>query len=158
MTALPLLVAVALSAGSADELVGTTVKELKLRVPGAWKQRNDEGTAKFLAPSGDAEFALDVFPLKNRIAAAECVEKLTRAVGGTKWEKLSVGAAPAAKKTELDASSDKKEAFETRTYVGCNGRTKWALTFSLSTAKLERFSKVADAVVQSITYVKPGGK
>lgn len=158
MGALGLAVVVALGAGSADELVSVQHKELSLKVPAAWKQRTEEGTAKFQAPSGDAEFALDVFPLETPLGARQCVDKLIAAVGGKGWERLSVGASPAARKVEVDASKERKDAFQTRTYVGCDGRTKWALTFSLKSGRAERFAKLADAIAASIGYLRAGGK
>ena len=54
----------------------------------------------------------------------------------------------------LDATTEQKDAFQTRTYVGCDGQTKWVLTFSMRASKAERYAALANDVVQSIAYTQ----
>src|SRR5687767_7174761 len=127
--------------GAADDLMTARIGAVQLKVPAAWKRSVDQGTTRFDAPSEDASFSLDVIPLDSPLAPALCRDKLVKALGGEGWENLSVGAAPAARKSYVDVEGgspgggkpgeEKSKRVEVRTYsyVGCNGKTKWALTF-----------------------------
>ncbi len=155
MKVLATLVALTLG-GSADDLMVTRVSSLKLSVPAAWKHTVTEGTHRFDAPSEDASFSLDVIPLDSPLAAGLCRDKLVKALGGEGWERISVGAAPAAKKVFLDSDPEKKTEVQTWQYVGCDGKTKWALTFTASVKRKERFEPLAAKVAQSVQFVKEG--
>lgn len=140
---------------SADALMALDAGPLTLRVPGAWKKSMEEGSYRFDAPSEDASFKLDVVPLDSPLAPRLCRDKLVKALGGSGWKKLSVGAAPAATRTLSEASvSDPKLQVETYLYVGCNGKTKWALTFTAAVAGRKRFSALAREVASSVEFVK----
>ncbi|MGQ0506910.1 MAG: hypothetical protein ACT4TC_16490 [Myxococcaceae bacterium] len=153
MTLLAWVVALTLN-GSADDLMAIRVGNLKIGVPAAWKRTVEQGTQRFDAPSQDASFTLDVFPLDSPLAPILCRDKLVQALGGKGWQKLSLGAAPAARKVFLDADPEKKTEVQTFTYVGCDGRTKWALTFTAADAKKRRFEPLAEKIAQSVSFVK----
>lgn len=138
----------------ADALATKDLGRVKLKVPSVWKATTEDGTKKFEAPSRDASFSLDAFPWEGEaISGAACRDKLTAALGGEKpWEKLEIGGAAAAHYVAADHLEDGKTDTETHTWVGCNGKTKWVLTFAFSTKKKERFAPLAQRVAQSLIY------
>jgi hypothetical protein len=152
------LLMVVLSAGAggtADSLVKHQVKALSLKVPAAWERTVEEGTQKFKAPSQDAFFLLDVGTVQTAgMAPKVCLEKILASIGGQGWQKLSLGANPAAKRVDADTTEDGKDTVETHTYVGCNGKTTWSLTFSMNQTKKERFEPLALKIAQSVSYSK----
>lgn len=142
-------------AGAADDLAATQVGKLKLSAPAAWKRTaQEDGTTRFAAPSGEAYFEVDSGRVQTQggLEPAVCLTKITSSLGGD-WSRLSVDAAPAAVKQDVD-KDDSGQEFRTRTYVGCDGKTTWAVTFHLVAKKAARFEPLADKVVQSITYAK----
>lgn len=138
----------------ADALAKKDLGRVVLKVPTVWKHSTDEGTRKWEAPSKDANFSLDAFPWEGDPVTGEvCRDKLVNALGGEKpWERVEIGGAPAAKYVAADSLEDGKTQTETHTYVGCDGKTKWVLTFSFSTKKKVRFAALADGVAKSLTY------
>lgn len=154
------LMAVLVLGSSADQLATVQVSSLRMKVPAVWKKTVGGGSTTFAAPSRDAEFALTVSDLDGRaIDPQECVNKLIAAMdadGKGAWTRFSVGGSPAAAKGVLDASEAKEDDYQTRVYVGCDGRTKWGLTFSMKAARADRFAKLADEVVHSIQYARRG--
>jgi hypothetical protein len=153
MKSVALVVALSLLA-SADALVSKRVSSLELKVPAVWKQQVDEGTHRWEAPSEDATFSLDVFPVEgDPLEPGECRAKLVAALGGEGWENLSLGAAPAARRIYLDSVEGAGEV-ETWSYVGCDGRTKWALTFVMSAKKKDRYATLVGKIVESVRYRK----
>ena len=141
-------------AGSADELASTTVANLKLSAPAAWNRTLNQGTTRFAAPSGEAYFEVDTGAVQRPggMEAGECLAKITGATPG-EWEVFSTGGAPAAVKVDVDIDEAGKQ-FVTRTYVGCNGKTTWLLSFHLVVEKKERFVPLAEKVVRSLQYLK----
>jgi hypothetical protein len=156
-----ILLALVLSTGggsSADALAPYKVDLLTVKVPAAWQSSVEEGTHKFLAPSGDAYFLLDVGTVQTSgMLASVCVDKLVAAMGGKDWERINIGASPAARRMEVDKAEDKGEVI-TWTYTGCNGHTTWSLLFHIDAKKKERFESVAHKVATSVTYAPPGSK
>jgi len=140
---------------AADELAKTQVKALDLMTPAAWKKTDNEGTARFAAPSGEAFFDLDVGTVQTEGMSAEvCLGKILTAMGGGEdFERLVINGTPAARKVEVDTDEGGKQ-FVTHTYVGCSGRTTWSLLFHMVDAKKDRYAKLADQVVRSIRYAK----
>lgn len=153
ITALALSLALSLGAGSADELTTTTVGNLKLKVPAAWQKRNNEGSTRYAAPSGEAYFDLDISQVKRKggMPAEECLQKIVEGIGAADAKRLTIGGQPAAVTEYLDKDEEGKE-FRQLTYVGCNGRTTWSLQFHLVEAKKARFQPVADKVARSVEY------
>ncbi|MBE2254156.1 MAG: hypothetical protein IAE78_31800, partial [Myxococcus sp.] len=72
----------------------------------------------------------------------------------------TIGGQPAAKKISTDFigenDGDKVDANKvtTTTIVGCNGKTKWLLTFSNRTADGAKSGALLKRVIDSITYAK----
>lgn len=152
---LPLALSVAVMlGGSADALVKTQANGLSLRTPAAWTRTEEQGTRRWVAPSKDAEFSLDVFPWEGEPVSPEvCRDKLVAALGGEGWEPIKVGGAPAAVRTVDDTLDDGKQSeVQTRSVVGCNGKTKWAVTFVFTQKKKARFAGLADEIVKSLRY------
>jgi hypothetical protein len=150
-----LLMVVLSAGGSADALVKHQVKALSIKVPAAWVKTVEEGTQKFIAPSKDAFFLLDVGTVQTAgMQPQVCLQKILASVGGQGWQRLSLGANPGAKKVEADTTDDGKDTVETHTFVGCNGKTTWSLVFSMNQAKKERFEPLALKIAQSVSYSK----
>jgi hypothetical protein len=141
-----LWVALLLTAG--DESVA--VKNVKVKPPAEWQHTVEEGTDKWIAPSGEAYFTLDVGATAGKMTGAACVDKIAKAIGG-KFAKLTVAKQPAGKKEEAAKDDDGKE-FVTWTYVGCNGATTWSVQFHTLVDKKAEMQGVAGLVVNSIEY------
>ncbi|HLL54801.1 MAG TPA: hypothetical protein VK447_14705 [Myxococcaceae bacterium] len=141
-------------AGAADELAPVTVGALRLNAPAAWNKTVTDGTTRYAAPSGEAYFEVDVGTVQTPggLAPGVCLNKITTGIGG-EWTRLSVGSNPAAMKTDVDTDSDKRE-FITQTYVGCNGKTTWSLSFHMVATKKDRFAPLAEKITQSIQYAR----
>jgi hypothetical protein len=152
MHAPTLLIATLLLAGTADDLVTAKVDGLTLKVPAAWTHKVEDATYSYSAPSEDGAFELSVYTLPPRQARL-CLDQLLEALGGEKgWDRITVGGEPAARKVAMDDSDAKKADFSTRTYLGCNGRLKWVLTFSHRDSKKARYQPLAEKIVQSVVY------
>ncbi|MCP3103494.1 hypothetical protein LZ198_31885 [Myxococcus sp. K15C18031901] len=151
-----LLTMVVAAGGSADALANFQVKNVAVQVPAAWQRSVEDGSTKFLAPSGDAYFLVDVGTVQTAgMKAQVCVDKITAGIGGTGWEKLKVGGQPAAKRLDSDASTN-GGVVDTVTYVGCDGRTTWSIVFFMEQAKKARFSTLADKVGTSVKIQRAG--
>lgn len=142
--------------GSTEKMVKHQVKTLSLKVPQSWERTEDNGTQKFNVPTGDAFFLLDVGQVQTAgMKSSVCLEKILASVGGEGWQKLKVGAQPAAKRVYVDAASeDGKDKVESIHYVGCNGKTTWSLIFSMNQAKKAELEPVATKIAQSVSYAK----
>lgn len=153
------MTAMALAQGSGpspDALVKHQSKKLALQVPAAWERTTEEGTEKFSAPSGEAFFTLDVGAVQTAgMKPAVCLDKIVTAIGGSGWEKLSVGRHPAAKKVDLDEVPDAGMKVRSVTYVGCDGKTTWSLIVTMDDAKKAQLEPVVSKIVQSVSYAPP---
>jgi hypothetical protein len=153
----PALVALAmtlsLGAGKGDGMVAAEVGPLKLRVPRGWKATVEDGTRKWESPDGRQSFSLDVFtPDAAPLGPGECVDKLVEALGGDKWERRVVGGQPAARRIFIDKLEDGRPT-ATHSHVGCDGRTRWALTYVQDARR-----KVKPPVDQVVDSIRFGGK
>jgi hypothetical protein len=146
--------------GSADALTAYKVKSVSLMVPAAWQKSVEDGSHKFMAPSGDAYFVVDVGAVQSKgMDGQACVNKiLANLGGGQSWERVNVGSAPAAKLVVTDVAPDNKGEVETVSYVGCDGRTTWSVIFHIDKKKRERFAPLATQVAESVKYARTGGK
>jgi hypothetical protein len=151
------LLVMSLSAGgSADALSTVQVKNVSLKAPAAWTRSELDGTEKFLAPSGDAYFLVDVGTVQTAGMKADvCRDKITKAIGQGEWKTFKVGGQPAAMKVDKDKAPDDSGVVTTLTYVGCNGKTTWSVVFYLEQGKAERFESVAQKVGTSVTFTPP---
>ena len=148
-----LLVGLLLSS-SADDLAPVKVGALRLDVPVAWTKADEKGTLRFTSPSEEAYFQLDVGKVQRAegLEPQACLDKIVTGIGGS-WKRLSISAAPAAVKSDVDVD-DKKKEFITYTFVGCNGKTTWALSFHTVAAKKGRFGPLAEKIAGSVSYLK----
>jgi len=164
MTGLILLIAL----GASDALVSTKVHDLSLKLPQSkdWKaQDTDENNGKsrtVASADGEAQIDLSVFTVDPRREASVCVEQLLKALGPEGYEATTVGGQPAYKKVTFDYLGEGEEAkkndankVSTVSYVGCNGQTKWVMSFTSKVSKAPRFGVVLKRVIESISY---GGK
>jgi hypothetical protein len=159
-----LLMAVALAAGggstkggTADALVKHQAKTLQISVPAAWERKVDAGTEKFVAPSGEAYFTLDVGAVQTAgMKPKVCLDKILTAMGGDEgWERVSLGLNPAARKVNVDKVNEEGSLKAMSiSYVGCNGKTTWSLIFTLNEEKKDRFEPLAAKIAQSVSYAK----
>lgn len=144
------LAVVVAAGGSADALASVQFNNVSLQVPAAWSRKLEDGSHKFIAPSGDAYFLVDVGTVQTTgMKADTCVDKIIASIGGAGWERLKVGGQPAAKRLDTD-NSPAGGAVDTVTYVGCDGRTTWSVVFHLEQGKKERFAPLADKVGTSV--------
>lgn len=146
------------SGSAAKALTKYEVKNLTLKVPQGWSQSVEEGTHKFVAPSGEAYFLVDVGTVHTKgMSGKTCVEKITTSLGG-EWKRLKVGSAPAATRSMTDPLPEGKGEVETVSYVGCDGKTTWSLLFHMDKKKQAEFAPLATQVAKSVKYVRAGGK
>jgi hypothetical protein len=155
------LVALVTLAASADALVPFKAMPLRLKVPAAWEHTMEDTTHRFDAPSQDASFKLDIGAVAAESAPMKpelCRSKILDGLGKDGWKMMTVGKAPAAKKVYRDSEGegDKKVEVETLSYIGCDGRTTWALTFTSDVKQKDRVAKVAEQIVKSIEYLQGG--
>ncbi len=132
------------------------VNGLSITPPKKWEQSVEDGTHKWEGSGGKESFSFDVFrPEGAELGAGECVDKLVSAVGGEGWERLVVGGQPAAKRSSTDELEDGRKV-RTHTHVGCDGKTRWALTYVVD-AKLKAKPQV-EKVVSSIRFTSADAK
>lgn len=157
-----------------ESLTRHDFKGITVRAPKSWAISAEEETSKEWA-SGDerAQMAFSAFPVDPVRPARACVKQLIEAVQGAKGEgdapgstaapafsNTTIGGQPAAKKITTDFIAEKEEdktdanKVTTTTIVGCNGKTKWLLTFSNRTADGAKSGALLKRVIDSITYVK----
>ena len=80
--------------------------------------------------------------------------------GFDKFEDLTVGTQPASKRVMTDyvgegegAKKDENKATSTM-LLGCNGKTKWVLTYTSKNQDATRFGPILKRIIESITYGK----
>ena len=152
-----LLVMVLAAGVPAEALTKYEVKTLALQVPSEWKQSEADGTQRFDDPSGDAYLLVDVGAVQTSgMKPQVCLDKIIGAMGNEGgWEKLKLGKAPAARRVDKDSTPDGAESVQTLTYVGCDGKTTWALVFHMDAKEKDRFEALALKVANSVAYTKP---
>ncbi len=154
------LAVVVAAGGTADALASYQVKNVAVQGPAAWNRTLEDGSHKFMAPSGDGYFLVDVGAVQTAGMKADvCVNKIVASIGGSGWERLKVGGQPAAKRADTDTAPDGSGSVETLTYVGCDGKTTWSVVFYLEQGKKERFAPLAQKVGTSVKFqARAGGK
>lgn len=142
----------------ADEPAWTDaqVLGLKLKLPSDWQETVRQDTHRFEPPSGDAGLELSVYPVTPR-PADTCVNQLLQALREPGWERVRIGNAPAARKRSKDASPEKKEAYDTLTFLGCNGRLKWVMTLSSRMDGVRGTQPLAERIVRTVRYASEAG-
>lgn len=150
-----------LALGGAEPLSKQSLLGLSFMSPKGWKRSQpDVNTLIWEAPQADGSFAVSVFPVDPRREAKLCVEQLVESLGTNGFAPSTIGAQPASKKITTDfigeASDAKTEANKvtTTTVVGCDGNTKWVLTWSVKTSQGVRLGPVMKSILDSIAYKK----
>ena len=144
----------------ADTLSSTTVGSVKLKAPTQWVAADADGEKTWATVDEAAKMAISVFAVDPVRPARSCVQQMVDALGTEGFTTLTYGAQPAARKITTDYLGDKDtekteaNKVTTTTIVGCNGRTKWLLTFSAKTSAAPRFGPVLKRIVDSIQYSK----
>lgn len=157
-----LLIALVLTGG--DSLTKVTVGELSFKAPAEWPSTSDESGKEWTSPDERGKLAVSVFPVDPVRPPKPCVAQLVEAVaanlGKEGFTELTVGGNPAARKVTTDyvgegeAAKKDENKVTTTTVVGCNGKTKWLVTYSARTADSARFGPILKRVLDSITYGK----
>jgi hypothetical protein len=149
-------------------------KGITIRAPKSWAISAEDETSKEWANSDDrAQMAFSAFPVSPIRPARACVKQLLEAVQGAKGEgnapgstpapgftSTIIGGQPAAKRITTDFIAESQEEktdankVTTTTIVGCNGKTKWLLTFANRTVDGAKSGALLKRVVDSITYSK----
>lgn len=156
MIALSLVVT--LSLGGVDSLNKVSLGKLAFKGPTEWqKAQPDENSLEWLEPTSGASMAISVFPVDPTRPAKACVKQIVEALGTEGFNALNVGAQPASKKITNDYVGDEKtdaNKVTTTTVVGCNGKTKWVLTWTAKTSSGARFGPMLKRVLDSVSYGK----
>ena len=155
------LIALLLALGGADSLGVAGVGTLKFKAPTQWAMEQPDAETKTWT-SADQKGAVSIYsgPLEKVRPAKACVDAMVSAVGADGFEFAPIAAQPAAKKVTNDfigdKETDKTEANRvvTTTWVGCDGKTKWLLTFSARKSEGARFGPILKRILDSISYGK----
>lgn len=157
-------------AQSGESLSKHEFKGISLKAPKSWPVTGEEETGKEWASADDrAQMAFTAYPVEPVRPARACVKQLVEAVQGevpdggvapTPFTNTTIGGQPAAKKITTDYVAEKEEdkteanKVTTTTIVGCNGKTKWLLTFVNRTSDGAKEGALLKRVIDSITYSK----
>ncbi|HZH02277.1 MAG TPA: hypothetical protein VEY30_00755 [Myxococcaceae bacterium] len=140
-----------LAAAGAEIWTDARVMGLEFKVPSEWRETVRQETHRFEPPSGDAGLEVSVYPVTPRDSTL-CVSQLLEALNEKGWESVRMGGEPGAKKRLRDAAPDKKEGYETVTYLGCNGRWKWVMTLSSRLGSGPATQAMAEKLSRSVRY------
>lgn len=156
-----LSLALALSLGGVDSMAKITLRGVAFKAPTQWqKAQPDENSLQWEDPQSGASLAVSVYGVDPQRPAKACVSQLVEAVGADGFAPLTLGAQPASKKVTTDyvgaADAEKTDANKvtTTTVLGCNGKTKWVLTWTAKTSEGARFGPMLKRVLDSISYGK----
>lgn len=159
MTALAL--ALALSLAAPDSLGKQALLGLTFRAPAEWgKTQPDPNSLTWAEASSGAELAVTVYPVEPPRPAQACLKQMVEALGREGFNAVLLGAQPASKKVTTDYVGQGEEAkidankVTTTTVIGCNGKTKWVLTWTAKTSQGARFGPLLKRVLDSIGYGK----
>lgn len=168
---------IALSLGQSGEaLTRFEFRGMTLRAPKAWPVTGEDESGREWASDDDrAQMAFSSFPVDPPRPARACVKQLIDAVetppmlpdGGvapkpssSSYTTTTIAGQPAAKKLSTDFLGETPEErveankVTTTTIVGCNGKTKWLLTFSNRTSDGAKTGALLKRVIDSISYTK----
>jgi hypothetical protein len=156
-----LALVVALSLAGSDSLAKVSLLGLNFKGPTRWtKTTPDANSFTWAESDSGAEFAVSVYPVDPQRPAKACVDQLVEALGTEGFTTLMLGAQPAAKKVMTDfvgegeAAKTDANKVTTTTVTGCNGKTKWVLTWTSKTSEGARFGPMLKRVLESISYGK----
>ncbi len=159
MTALAL--ALTLSLGAVDSLATASLVGLSFKAPTQWnKTQPDANSLTWQEPQSGAELAISVYKVDPQRPATACVGQLVDAVGREGFAPVTLGNQPGSKKVttdfvgEGDAAKTENNKVTTTMVLGCNGKTKWVLTWTSKTSEGTRFGPILKRVLDSISYGK----
>lgn len=159
MTALAVVLALSLS--GVDSLGKVSLLGLTFKGPTKWnKTQPDENSLEWAEPESGATFAVSVYGVDPQRPAKACVAQLVEALGTEGFTPVTLGTQPAAKKVMTDYVGEGEDAkidankVTTTTVTGCNGKTKWVLTWTAKTSEGARFGPMLKRVLESISYGK----
>ena len=159
MTALALTLALAL--GGADSLGKQALLGLNFKAPSQWsKTQPDPNSLTWADPDSGAELAITVYPVDPQRPAKTCLTQMVEALGTEGFTAATLGTQPASKKITTDYVGAGEEAkidankVTTTTVLGCNGKTKWVMTWTAKTTQAARFGPILKRVLDSIGYGK----
>ncbi len=157
MIALVLLAAL----GGIDSLGPITVGPMRLKAPVNWSMEvTEDGTKSWTSPDQKGAMSFYSGSLEKVRPPKACVDALVSAVGLDGFEFAPVAAQPAAKKVTNDFIGTKPEdkteenRVITTTILGCDGKTKWLLTFTSRKSQAARFGPILRRVLESVSYGK----
>ncbi len=149
-----------LLAGSADDLASTRVHGLRLKAPAAWTRTDVPDGVRYDSPSKDAWLELNVMKVEPKRAAKKCIDELVEKLGEG-WTHIKVGGHPALEQVntaKADADHEEEQPIHVEvksvTFIGCNGATKWVMTVAANKKQEQRYDKLIQKILQSITYAK----
>jgi hypothetical protein len=157
---------VSLVLGGTDSLDTAKLNGLVFKAPVEWKKTTEEGSLTWNAPDDGASLAVSVFDVDPQRPAKTCLDQLIPAVwpevdgGASGPDRVMISASPAAKKVTTDFVGEGPDAKKdenkvtTTTIVGCNGKTKWVLTWTAKTKQASRFGPIFKRIYDSIAYGK----
>ncbi|MGV3623785.1 MAG: hypothetical protein ACO1OB_23415 [Archangium sp.] len=153
-----LSLALTLSLGGVDTVAPFSINKLNFKGPASWQRAQpDINSLEWLEPDSGASMAISVFPVDPIRPAQACVKQIVEALGTEGFQAINVAAQPASRKITNDFVGDQKvdaNKVTTTTVVGCNGKTKWVLTWTAKTSAGGRFGPMLKRVLDSFTYVK----
>ncbi|MDX2014761.1 MAG: hypothetical protein SFW67_31475 [Myxococcaceae bacterium] len=144
-----------------ESLVRQSFGGVSFKAPKSWALSSEDESSKEWGSADDrARLAFSAFPVEPARPAKACVKQLVDALQTEGFVDTSIGGSPAAKKITTDFIGEKEEdkteanKVTTTTVVGCNGKTKWLLTFSNRTADGAKYGALFRRIVDSISYGK----
>jgi hypothetical protein len=146
--------------GDVDTLSSVKVGPLTLRAPTEWARTEEDSGLSWEAPGGVAQLALSAYPVDPQRPAKACVGQLVAALKTDGFLDVKIGGQPAARKltTDFVGKADGPKSDEnkvtTTTIVGCDGRTKWVLTWTARASQASRFGPILKRIIDSLTYGK----
>jgi len=156
-----------------DTLVRTNIDRLSFRAPKEWTVSEEDNGKTWTSPDEDAEFAVSVFAVDPQRPAKSCVKQMVEAVGGEGFEKTTIAGKPASKLVSTDYLGEAEQVelpdggkaagkvpqsdenkVTTTTILGCDGRTKWVLTYTTKTSEAPRYGPILKRILDSLKYTK----
>ena len=138
-----------------------TPRGLCLKAPIGWGQSQaDTHSLTWEEPRAAASLSLSVYPVDPQRPAQACLTQLVEALGKEGFAAMTLGAQPASKKVTIDFIGQGQEAkvdakkVSTATVLGCDGKTKWVLTWTAKVSESARFEPLFKRVLDSISYGK----
>ena len=156
-----LALTLALTLGASDSLGKQTLLGLTFKAPTQWgKTQPDANSLTWADPDSGAELAITVYPVDPQRPAKTCLDQMVQALGTEGFTAATLGTQPASKKITTDYVGESEEAkidankVTTTTVLGCNGKTKWVMTWTAKTTQGARFGPILKRVLDSIGYGK----